>query len=189
MAIPTLLDELLRAHGASGGEDDVQAIVRREAAAAGAEVTGDVLGATVARVRGRGGGRTLALVAHTDQIGLGVTRIDDDGLVQVGPLGTWKAEDAVGHPFSLKTSSGFVPALGVRRGSGELSWDDVRLDLGALSREEVAALVTAGDAAVFAATPQALAGDRFTAPAIDNRAALYAGLELLRRLADEPAAW
>jgi putative aminopeptidase FrvX len=32
MPIPPLLDELLRAHGASGHEDAVQAIVRRETA-------------------------------------------------------------------------------------------------------------------------------------------------------------
>ena len=52
MAIPPLLDELLRAVGPSGGEGPVQAIVRREAAALGAEVTTDVLGGTVARIRG-----------------------------------------------------------------------------------------------------------------------------------------
>lgn len=189
MTIPMLLDELLRAHGASGREDDVQAIVRREAAAAGAEVTGDVLGATIARVRGTGPGRTLALVAHTDQIALGLTRLDDDGLVQVGALGTWKAEDLVGQRFSIRTATGLVPAVGVRRGTGEPGWEDVRLELGVRTRDEAAALVTPGDVAVFAVEPRSLAGDRFTAAAIDNRASLYAGLELVRRFASEPAGW
>lgn len=189
MTIPALLDELLRAHGTPGREEDVHAIVRREAASLGAEVSGDVLGATTVRVRGRGSGRTIALVAHTDQIGVGVTRLDDDGLVQVSPLGSWKADDAVGQRFAIKTSSGLVPATGVRRGEGKVSWDDVRLDLGALTKAEVGALVAPGDAGVFAVPPLALAGGRFTSPAIDNRASLYAGLELARRLVADPADW
>ena len=50
--VPPLLAELLLAHGASGHEDDVQAIVRREAAAIGAEISTDVLGTTIATVAG-----------------------------------------------------------------------------------------------------------------------------------------
>lgn len=49
--IPALLDELLRASAPSGSEEDVMAIVRREAAAF-ASVESDVHGNTVARVAG-----------------------------------------------------------------------------------------------------------------------------------------
>ena len=51
MAIPPLLDELLRAHGASGHEDAVQAIVRCGVTAIGAEMENDVLDPTIATVR------------------------------------------------------------------------------------------------------------------------------------------
>ena len=44
MAVPQLLAELLLAPGASGYEEPVQAIVRREAEAIGAEISTDVLG-------------------------------------------------------------------------------------------------------------------------------------------------
>ena len=187
MTIPPLLVELLRAHGAPGGEADVQGIVRREAAVLGAEVTTDILGGTVARVSG--GTRTVALVAHTDQIAVGVTRIDDDGLLRVGALGTWKPTEAVGQRFSIKTRSGLVSAVGVRSGSGEPTWDDVRLDLGASMAAGARELVAPGDAAVFDVAPVRLGGRRFTSPAIDNRAAVYIGLELLRRFTEEPSAW
>ncbi len=95
-----------------------------------------MLGGTVARVRGTGGGRVVALVAHTDQIAVGITRFDDDGLLRVGPLGTWHATDAVGQRFSVRTGGGLIPAVGIRSGTGELTWDDVRLDLGVSSRAE-----------------------------------------------------
>lgn len=189
MAIPPLLDELLRAHGAPGGEDEVQAIVRREAEAVGADVSADVLGGTVARIRGTSGGRVVALVAHTDQIGLGVTRIEDNGLLRVGPLGEWLAASAVGQRFSVRTGSGLVPGVAVRTGAGEPSWDDVRLDLGVSSQAEAGALVAAGDAAVLVAEPLELAGGRFTSAAIDNRAGVLTGLEVLRRVAAKPPAW
>lgn len=189
MVIPSLLDELLRAHGPPGGEDDVQAIVRREAAAFGAELTTDVLGGTVARIRGTGSGRIVALVAHTDQIALGITRIDDNGLLRVGPLGDWLATNAVGQRFSVRTSTGFLPALAVRTGAGDVTWDEVRLDLGVSSAAEARALVTAGDTAVLVAPPLELGGGRFTSVAIDNRAAVYIGLEVLRRVAEDPPDW
>ncbi|MFN8224001.1 MAG: hypothetical protein U0R50_12235 [Gaiellales bacterium] len=187
MIVPPLLDELLRAHGAPGGEEDVHAIVRREAASVGADITTDVLGGTIARVRG--GSRTIALAAHTDQVAVGIMRIDEDGLLQISPLGVWKPSDAVGQPFAVKTRQGFVPAIGVRRGTGELTWEDVRLDVGVSTRAEAAELVSPGDAGVFVGGPVSLGGRRFTSPAIDNRAAVYAGLELLRRFAAAPAGW
>jgi putative aminopeptidase FrvX len=186
MPLPPLLVELLLAHGAPGAEGDVHTIVRREAEALGAEVTVDALGGTVARA---GGGRTVALVAHTDQVALGVTRIDDDGLLRVGPLGTWQPSAAIGQRFAIETGSGRVSAVGVRRGSGEPTWDDVRLDLGLSSATAAGELVSPGDAAVFDVAPLSLGGRRFTSPAIDNRAGVYVGLELLRRFAGEAAAW
>jgi tetrahedral aminopeptidase len=189
MAIPALLDELLRAHGPPGGEADVQAIVRREAAALGAELTTDVLGGTVARIRGTGSGRLVALVAHTDQIALGITRIDDNGLLRVGPLGDWLATNAVGQRFSVRTGTGFLPAIAVRTGAGDVTWDDVRLDLGVSTAAEARTLVAAGDTAVPVAPPLELEGGRLTSVAIDNRAAVYIGLEVLRRVAADPPDW
>jgi putative aminopeptidase FrvX len=61
MAVPELLAELLLAPGGSGYEEPVQAIVRREAEAIGAEIGTDVLGTTIATVKGTSGDRTLAL--------------------------------------------------------------------------------------------------------------------------------
>ena len=93
MAIPVLLDELLRAPGPSGSEDAVQAIVRREALAFGATIETNVLGATVATVRGSAG-RLVALFAHADQVALTVRGAGDDGLLLVAKLATWLAVDA-----------------------------------------------------------------------------------------------
>lgn len=189
MAIPPLLDELLRAAAPSGREDAVAAIVRREAAAFGADIEADVLGSTIARIRGTGGGRVLAIVAHADQIGVCVTHVFDDGLLGVAKLANWEAANAVGQRFSILSADGVVPAVGVRVGEGTIAWEQLRLDIGARSGESAHEIVRIGDPAVLAGPPVELAGGRVLAAALDNRAGLYAALEAVRRLAVAPAAW
>lgn len=190
MAIPPLLAELLRAPGPPGGEAAVTAIVRREAEALGAEVEGDVLGSTVARVRGTGHGRLLALVAHVDQVGVGVTAVDEDGRARVGALGSWSAADAVGRRFRVLSGTGEVPAIAVRVGTeGEPAWSDVRLDLGTGDAAATASLVHPGDAAVVEGAPLELAGGRVASAALDDRLGVFASLEALRRLSAAPATW
>jgi endoglucanase len=190
MAIPPLLDELLRAPGPPGAEDAVAAIVRREAVALGAEVEGDVLGSTLARVRGTDGRRTLALIAHVDQVGVTITRLDGDGRAHVAPLGTWHPRNAVARRFRVLTKAGEVAAVAVRVGDeGDPSWDTMRLDLGVDGPEAAGALVDPGDAAVLVGEPVPLAGGRLVSAALDDRLGVYAALETLRRVAAEPAAW
>lgn len=189
MSLPPLLDELLRAAGPPGREDAVKAIARREAAAGGAEVEADSLGSTVALVRGTDGGRLLALFAHADQVGLAVRDAEESGLVTVAPLGSWKPAAAVGQRLAVLVRETRVPAVATRRGEGEVSWDDVRLDIGAASRAEALALVAPGDPAVLVSPPLELAGGRLAAGALDNRVGVFAALELLRRFAAAPPSW
>jgi endoglucanase len=189
MAVPDLLAELLHARAPTGREDEVAAIVRREAASFGAECAGDVLGSTTALVRGTVGGRLLALAAHADQIGVSVTHAFDDGLLAVSPLGDWPARNVVGQRLALLTNGGVVPGVATRVGTGDLTWTHVRVDVGAGSAVEALSLVRVGDPGVVAGPPVELAGGRVAAAALDNRAGLYPALEALRRLAADPPAW
>ena len=132
MAIPPLLEELLLAPGTSGSEEAVQAIVRREAEAIGAEITTDVLGSTIARVRGSGSGRLLALFAHADQIGMVIRSAGDDGLLTVAKLARWRPQDARGQRVRVTTSQGEVRGVVVSPHEGKVTWDALRIDIGAL---------------------------------------------------------
>ena len=162
--------------------------MRREAAALGAEVEADVLGSTVARVRGRDGGRLLALVAHVDQVGVAVTHVFDDGLLGVCKLANWDAAAATGQRLAILTRDGVVPAVSVRAGTVKSS--GTRSDSTSVRRTVSAlALVRIGDSAVLAGVPEQLAGDRVTSAALDDRAGVYAAIEALRRLAADPPGW
>ncbi len=189
MTIPPLLDELLRAPGVPGSEDAVQAIVRREAAGLGAEVTTDVLGSTVARVRGTGAGRLIALFAHADQIGLIVRGVGEDGLVTVAVLGTWRARDAVGQRVRIAGQAGEVRGVVVAPHAAKPSWDALRIDIGAAGREEALAVVRPGDGVVLDGPPEELRNGRVLSGALDDRVGVFACLEVLRRIAADPPEW
>ena len=189
MAIPPLLDELLRAHGASGHEDTVQTIVRREAAAAGAEVERDVLGSTVATLRGSSG-RLIALVAHADQVGLVVRGAGDDGLLRVARTGTWLAVDAWRQRVRVRAATGEVRGVVVgERSEAAPAWEALRVDIGAATRDEALSVVRPGDPIVLDGAPETLRNDRILATALDDRAGIFACLEVLRRLASDPPIW
>jgi len=189
MPIPPLLDELLRAHGASGHEDAVQAIVRREAAAIGAEVEKDVLGSTVATIKGSGG-RLIALFAHADQVGLVVKGAGDDGLLTVAKTASWLPADAWRQRVRIQTGEGEIRGVvvGERSDTGP-TWDTIRIDIGAATRDEALSVVRPGDPIVLDGAPEELGNGRILATALDDRVGIYACLEALRRLVEAPPAW
>ena len=188
--IPPLLEELLRASAPSGSEDDVMALVRREAAAFAA-VTRDVHGNTIARVGGSPGGRTLALFAHADEIGMIVTHVHGDGMASVGKLGSWEASAAAGERVEVRGRGGRVPGVVVRPagGTGAPAWTDLRLDVGASDAEAALGVIEPGDAVTMAGTPVQLLDGRVMSKSLDNRVGVYVALEAARRLAAEPASW
>ena len=133
MAIPELLAELLLARGPSGMEDAVMHVVRREAGSF-ADVRSDVHGNTIALVPGTTGGRTLALHAHADEIGMIVTHVHDDGLASVARVAAnWDAGLAVGRRVVCWDGLGRSRALSSGTGPGDTApaWTIVRLDIGA----------------------------------------------------------
>ncbi len=86
MPIPELLHALLTTPGPSGHEAPAAA-VWRAAAEEFADVSTDALGSSIARVKGTGEGRRLALIGHIDEIGLAITHIDDKGFLSFRHLG------------------------------------------------------------------------------------------------------
>jgi endoglucanase len=155
----------------------------------GAEISTDVLGSTVALVKGTAGGRMLALFAHADQVGFAVRDAGSDGLLMVAKLANWRPGDAHGQRVRITTSSGEVRGVVVARTDGDLSWDVLRVDIGATDRENALELVRPGDPIVLDAAPEALPNGRLLSAALDNRVGIFAGLETLRRIVADPPEW
>jgi len=192
MPIPPVLRELLTATGPSGYET-APAAVFREAAGAFAEVSADVMGSSWARVKGTGGGPTLAIVGHIDEIGLIVTHIDDDGFLRFQGVGGWDTQILVGQRVVLTTRDGELPGV-IGKKPIHLLKDDERkkvaelkelhIDIGARDGDEARGLVRVGDVAVIAGDPVELPNGRVVSRSMDNRLGCYVAYEAARLVAD-----
>jgi putative aminopeptidase FrvX len=189
---PDLLRRLLTAPGPSGYEAAASA-VWREAASAFAEVTGDALGSSIARVPGTGDGPTLAVLGHIDEIGLIVTHVDEQGFVYFRGVGGWRPEVLLGQRVELLTRDGKVSGIVGRKwrkrlkpgdSAEELELDHLHLDVGARDRDQALGLVRIGDVAVIAGEPVELPNERLASRSLDNRLGAYVALEAARRVAE-----
>jgi putative aminopeptidase FrvX len=185
VAIPRLLDALLRAHGPTGHEHLAFDVVRDGLGDAVAET--DAVGNLVARATGETGPPKLALFAHLDVVGLAVSHISDDGLLSLHTLVPAPAAVAYGQRVEIRASTGPVPGVIARRSSDadKIEWSNLYVDIGARSGEEARALVAEGDPMVMLAPPVELAGGRVASRSLDNRAGVYVALEAFRRLGGE----
>lgn len=191
MPLPELLERLLTTPGPSG-QERAAAAVWREAAGPVGEVSSDVLGNSWVRVAGTGGGPSLALVGHIDEIAVVVTNLGDDGLAAVRPTSGWDPATMAGQRVEVLTRNGAVPGVVAarrpKRKRGEerkpIDGDDLFLDVGARDGEELRGLIRPGDNVIWQGAPMALQGNRVASRAFDNRMGCYVALESARRIAE-----
>jgi putative aminopeptidase FrvX len=196
MPIPPVLRALLTAHGPSGYET-APAAAWAEAARDFADVSLDVMGSARARVAGTGGGRTLAVVGHIDEIGLIVTHIDEQGFLRFTGVGGWDPQILVGQRLAVITREGTIPGVVGRKPIHLLKDDDrkkvaelkdLHIDIGAKDGEEARALVRIGDVAVIDGEPVELPNERAISRSMDNRLGCYVAYEAARLVAEQGGA-
>jgi putative aminopeptidase FrvX len=193
---PQVLLDLLAARGPSGYES-APAGVWREAAAAFAEASVDVVGTPLALVAAKHGfessARRLLVMGHIDEIGLIVTHIDDTGYLWFRGVGGWDAQILVGQRLTIDTREG--PIVGVvgkkpihllRDEEAKKVADirDMHIDIGARDGEQARGLVRIGDVAVIDAQPAQLPNGRLVSRALDNRLGSYVALQAARIVAE-----
>ena len=198
MPLPDGLRRLLTAAGPSGYERAPAAVFAELGRAFTEDVSVDVMGSAVARVRGtQAGSPLLAVVGHLDEIGLVVTHIGDDGYLSVAGVGGWDPQILVGQRVELLTREG--PLRGVvgrkpihllrdeeRKKAPEMR--DLHLDVGAPDGDAAHAAVRVGDVAVIAGEPVELLGDRVVSRSMDNRLGSWIALEAARLVAEDGGA-
>jgi endoglucanase len=191
--LPDSLRSLLTAVGPSGREAQPAEAFRAAARAFGAEVSSDVMGNSFARVAGSGGGLTVAVIGHADEIGLIVTDVDDKGFLRFAGVGGWDPQVLVGQRVTVLTGGGALPGVVGRKPIHLLKeeqrkqvakLDEMHIDVGAPDGEAARAKVRVGDVAVIAAEPIELGDGRFAARAMDNRLGCFVALEAARLAAE-----
>jgi endoglucanase len=191
------LKRLLDTPGPSGFEGAPARVWRNEAAAF-ASVHADVVGNSLATVRGTAAdGPTILLAGHIDEIGVIVTHIDEQGYAYIEPIGGWDPQVLVAQRIRFLGRDGEV--IGVigkkpihlikpeeREKASKMT--DLWVDIGATSRDEAKARLAVGDPGVIDTRVLELPNGRIVSRSIDDRIGAFVVLEALRRYAAEPGA-
>jgi putative aminopeptidase FrvX len=192
--VETLLQSLADAPGPSGYEEEVRAIMVRELKPFAAHLSYDGLGSVIAQ-HGATGPRIM-LDAHMDELGGIVRRITPEGFLSMQMVGGWLDQALLGQRWVILGSKGTVHAVTGIRDIHVLPRDDrnkvfprdeIFLDLGARSADEVAALgVEPGDPVAPDSPFAVLNGtQRYLGKAWDDRVGCAVAIEVMRRLAAE----
>lgn len=189
------LKRLLDTPGPSGFEA-AAAKVWQDGVSSFAQVTSDSTGNSLAYVEG-GGGPTIMLAGHIDEIGVIVTWIDDAGLVFVGTIGGWDVQVLIGQRIRFAGRQGDVIGVVGKKPIHLMKPDerekaskitDLWVDIGATSRAEAAAVIEIGDAGVIDGQLVEFPNDRIVSRSIDDRIGAFVVAEALRRYAASPGA-
>lgn len=149
-----LIEKLSNAKGVSGFEGEVVAIIK-DFAQSFATVEIDSMLNVYLYPQGVDVGRStkpvVVLDAHSDEVGLLVQSVHSNGLIQIVGMGGWNPSSLQAQRFDIRNRDGeYIPAVVssipvhlIKKSGGASSADpaiqihDIRLDVGASSRQEV----------------------------------------------------
>lgn len=181
-----LLRALSEADAIAASEQEVRDILINEAHRYHKDVQFDGLGSVLIRVNQSNGPKVM-ICAHMDEVGFIVRSISREGAIDVLPIGNVRMMARTLQPVRITTRNGLkIPGLLDGDLKGE-TVDNLRVDIGATSAEEVyAAGIDAGDRVTFDTPFQTLPHNRVMGKAFDDRLGCYLLITLLRELHQAP---
>ncbi len=185
-----LIRDLVNTPGVTGNEGPVRRRIR-ELLPEGPRVAEDELGNLLATM---GEGPQVVVIAHMDELGVAISNINDGGGLHIHPVGGIDPRTVMGQMWDIHTADGVVTGVTALKpphlmeDRAEMKkippWSQMRMDIGARSREEVEAMgVRILDAATLRKHFGVMNGRYIAARAIDDRFGCAALLEVLRKMA------
>lgn len=182
------LAQLADTPGISGREERVRDLIAEQLSDVAGETSIDAMGNLIGHIPGKG--PRVALIAHMDEIGFMVSKIEKDGFIRVMPVGGvdqqifWGQKVIVHGREDLPGVVGSVPPHLLKKADGTEnkgtpSIEEGFIDLG-LPAEMVHDLVGVGDPVTFAT--RSWENDvSFFAKALDDRIGLFVMLEAVKQ--------
>lgn len=132
----------------------------------------------------------VMLLAHIDEIGLVIEKIEDNGICKLTNVGAIKPQMYMGqHVWVVKFDSNgqytYIPGVigyPANYNCANISVNDLNLDLGCHSREETLKLVQIGDMVIHQDNVQELANHLLTSRALDDKIGVFICAEVLKRV-------
>lgn len=182
------LKELCALSGVSSWEDEARAFIRAQAEPYADSIRTDAMGNLIMFKKGRKAtGNRLLLSAHMDEVGLMITRVEDDSTLRFDSVGGIDRRVLMGKrvyvgPHRIPAVIGSKPihltTKEERRSVPKMT--ELYLDMGAENREAAEKLVELGDVAVFDPECVEFGSGLLKAKAIDDRVGCAVMLELLK---------
>jgi putative aminopeptidase FrvX len=192
-----LLKELIYIPGISGYEDDVRKWIRKYIEDAGgiAKITEDNLGNLIVNLNDDKDRKTVVVMAHMDEIGMVVAKIEDDGSLRIRKVGGIDDRILVGRMVETKTSKGIVPGvIGLipphlitdkTEMKSTIPADELYVDICTRTRAETESLgVRPLDPIVLKKDFLIMNGKYISARGLDDRAGCVVLLDLYKRIKD-----
>jgi len=189
--IKNLLEKLSNAHGISGYEGNVRAIIKKEIEPYVDEVRIDTFGNLIAIKKGKS--PSVMLAAHMDEIGLMVKYVDDEGFIRFAKVGNWFNQTLVNQRVLLHTKKGVVAGvigskpvhvMEEEEKKKAIETKDMFIDVGASSRDDAISMgIEPGVTASIDQKLVGLANDIVTGKAFDDRAGGTVLLTVMQRIA------
>jgi putative aminopeptidase len=184
---------LMMIPGLSGHEGNVRRYIKAELHALGHQTRTDRLGNLIATIAGDDALPSVMFIAHMDQLGLIVRKIEANGLIRVERLGgvpekALPAQEVVLSVGNGREVRGVIANKSHHATTPEekykvLPYQDLYVDCGFSSAvEALGAGINIGTPIVYAPNVVELAGTRLAGTSVDDRAACAIQLELAREL-------
>lgn len=198
--IEKLLEELSNAHGPSGYEAPVRAIMRRELTPLASVVETDGLGSLIAMAKGTSNDAPkIMMAAHMDELGMIVRHITAEGYVKFQTVGGWLDQGLINQRYIIQTRKGPVLAVAGLKTPHVMSGEErtrlrtresIFLDVGASNKRDAEERlgISPGDPIAPDSKFAVMNGGRmYVGKAWDDRIGCAVMVEVMRRLKQSPA--
>lgn len=176
-----LLKRLAEIDAPSGRECEVYSLIKDKAEELGFNVMQDGLGSIIAHKKGNG--KKLMIAAHTDEIGIIVNYIDDNGFIHFSAIGGLYKKEL--QKRRVRFSNGTIGVIAADEVVFEKEPEigKMYIDIGAKNKGDAEKQVKIGDTAVFDGA-FSVSGDTVISKALDDRVGCYVLLKTMEKLGD-----
>lgn len=186
------LIKLINEPGPSGYEENVQKIWAEEVKKYCKNLSSDVHGNLTATLNPEKE-FSIMLVGHSDEIGLVVSYIDNDGFIYFNSIGGVDPSILGSQRARILTGKGIIEGVFGQKSlhqedtSGRKlpKYHDVFIDIGAKNKAEAEKLIMIGDPVIFGNDYKDLLNDLACARCFDNRIGIFIVAEVLKKLSKD----
>lgn len=180
------LKELCETDGVSGNESAVRHFIEEKIKPYADEIQTDTIGNLIAFKKGKSPKKKLMLSAHTDEVGLIISKINDNGFLSFKTVGGIDPRVIISKRVRIgkEKINGVIAmkAIHLQRAAERESVpkiSELYIDIGAKNAEEAQKTVSLGDYAAFVTEYEEI-GNKIKAKAIDDRAGCAVLMDLIK---------